>query len=125
MVGVTSKMADIAKMESSFFLLPAFGRGRVFFLPASPRLASASAATLVFATVAVLDNHIVPGQRMVELAEFELCDDDRPLYPVMRRIAASFPNASLHLAGQNSVIGRNNTDERLPEQTRGRALAVE
>lgn len=62
---------------------------------------------------------------MAELAEFELCDDDRPLYPVMRRVAASFPNASWHLAAHNAVIGRNNPDERLPEQTRGRALAVE
>jgi hypothetical protein len=62
---------------------------------------------------------------MAELAEFELCDDEQPLYPVMRRVAAGFPNSSWHLAGQNPVIGRINPDERLPEQTRGRALAVE
>jgi hypothetical protein len=32
----------------------------------------------------------------------------------MRRVAASLPNASWHLAGQNPVIGRNNPNERLP-----------
>ena len=125
MVGVTSKMADIAKVESFCFLLPTFGRGRVLFLPASPCLAAAGAAALEFAAIAVFDDHIVPGQRMAELAEFELCDDERPLYPVMRRVAASFPNASWHLAGQNALIGRNNPDERVPEQMRGRGLAVE
>ena len=95
------------------------------FLPASPCLPTAGTAPLEFAAFAVLDNDIVPGQRMAELAEFELRADNRPLYPVMRRVAASLPNASWHLAGQNSVIGRNNPDERLPRQTRGRALAVE
>jgi len=107
---------DIATVELFWFPPPTFGWGRVLFLPASPCFAPAGTATLEFSTVAVLDNHVVPGQRMVEPAEFELCDDDRPLYPVMRRVAASFPNASWHLAGQNAVIGRNNPDERLRDR---------
>jgi hypothetical protein len=48
-------------------------------LPALPCLAPAGTAPLEFATVAVLDNHVVPAQRMAELAEFELRADERPL----------------------------------------------
>lgn len=87
----------------------------MFSLPASPCFAPAGAATLKLATVAVLDNHIVPGQRMAELAEFELCEDDRPHYPVMHRVAVGLPNASWHLAGENPVVGRNNPHEEFPE----------
>jgi hypothetical protein len=61
---------------------------------------------------------------MAELAEFEFRADERPLHPVMRRVAASLPNASWHLAGQDAVIGRNHPDERFPEHPLGRALAV-
>jgi hypothetical protein len=116
---------EIAKVESFCFLPPTFGRGRVLFLPALPCLPATDAAALEEAAIAVFGRHVVPGKRMAELAEFELCDGEQPLYPVMRRVAASFPNASWHLAGQNALIGRNNPDERVPEQMRGRGLAVE
>ena len=95
------------------------------FLPALPCLPATDAAALEEAAIAVFGRHVVPCKRMAELAEFELCDGEQPLYPVMRRVAASFPNASWHLAGQNALIGRNNPDERVPEQMRGRGLAVE
>src|ERR1700683_2496570 len=42
----------------------------------------------------------------------------------MCRVAASLPNASWHLAGQNPVVGTNHPDERFPEHPLGRALAV-
>jgi hypothetical protein len=46
---------------------------------ASASFAPAGTATLELATVAILDNYIVPAQRMAELAELELRADDRLL----------------------------------------------
>ena len=60
---------------------------------------------------------------MAELAEFEICEDDRTLQPMMGRIAAGLPDTSRHLAGKNPMAGRDDAYERLPKQARGGALA--
>jgi hypothetical protein len=61
----------IAKAESFRFLPSTFDPGRMLFLPVSPRFAPAGTATLELATVAIFDNHIVPGQRMADLADLK------------------------------------------------------
>jgi hypothetical protein len=92
-------------------------------LPGSPSLTSAGSAPLEFMAVPVLDDHIVSRERVAELAEFELCADDRALQSVMGRVAAGLPDTSWDPAGKNPMAGRDDAYERLPEQTRGGALA--
>jgi hypothetical protein len=52
--------------------------GKSVVSAALPCLPATDAAAFEEAAIAVFDNHIVPSQRMAELAKFELCADDRP-----------------------------------------------
>jgi len=74
-------------------------------LPIAPCFPATDAAPLEFAAVAVLDDHIFPSERVSELAEFKLREDDRTHQPVMGRVTAGFPGASWHIAGADPVAG--------------------
>lgn len=94
------------------------------FLPALPCLPATDAAAFEEPAIAVFDHDIVSSQQMALFAGREFGPDNRPLQPVVSRIATGFTDADGKLPGAYGVSLRNRPYESLPKQTRRLALAI-